>query len=1433
MTRDNSRSVEWIAKKLTEQEKRLSNLEIKPNLAYSSIDDGSLTVRDADGNVTAIIGKQEDGTYTSKSVDGPPPPKPSTPGVYASAGTIAVSWDGRYTNDAKTPMDFAHVEVHMSTEEDFEPQIQTLSGVISSPDGGSKVTSNEYGEWFVRLVAKSESGKVSEPSDTVAAVLVPLVAEPDIAGAIEEIYVKIQEDFSKAQTSADGKSAIWHSQDPPPNNPLNPHKESDTWFDPKNGNRINKWQPLPAPGAWVPVVLDDDALSQAVNDVISGAADTADRALLSANGKNRFIDSTNDKPANTTDHILGDTWRKWTNLGTSGKLMKSWTVKGTPAAWVEDSMDPTYLPKVDIGEGTFGSLMGDRIEAGTILVKTLAVTDFTNYIPNLNSQAADWTLSTGVTIASSSLSAEGKRFSFPATALAQAKTPKIGVTPGEKIKITLSTYLTTATNKLEICWFGFTGTGAGASSGVIYQHASTATSIPDQTWTVPSTVAQVEFSIRVPSAANTVSVGAYNFTARKMTGAILLEDGAIKAGSAIIDDLAVTDAKIGSLNGGKIVAGTIEGKHVKAQTLTAENIVVASTDNLINDPNFEFPSLWAGAGGGSGSGWSTDFLTGAAVNAYKLMPHKASQTTMSLYAPQPRQEIALPNGSKSWRYGFPVSPGDWYTAQSMVYSDGPLHSVATSVSQQIYFHDANGAMLAGSPGNQVGGAISRADWVPNQWNRVGGKPLKVPEGAARISVRLTVYLPTSAAPDPNLTNYYVALPQITRAMDGKLIVDGEILANHIKADAIEAKHIKANAIEADKIQAGAIRATHLAVGGGSEIVSNGSGEMGNNVGFESFTRITTGLPAGFLSGYASSAGQGTTNFQTGTNVLKVKPNTKYRVAVWVKANKIGSVAYLQPMTGGANTAPTYPVSARAVPTTWTLWDEEFKTNDTPGGTMYMRWFLNHSAGTATDSIFSFTGFSVQEMTTGALIVDGAIDGKTITGALIQTSDLSERGIKLNGTGSNNYLKAWDSAKRPTFSLDGNTGEIFVAGVLTNGTDGHIMSIGKPLTSSADEHSSIQFKNDGTNTGSRMRSSYAVQSGNGFPVQTLDILSTSNYGTNPTPITSQTASVSLKSMGVTSTTATVSATLRAVNADLVITSPATGTSDALMRAGSIELASSSGGITLTTPTSQNVYTSTLRLTSTGDASEGGTDSAGHALQIGTSSGIHVKMDNNELLALTGNQLSNFGVYGDSVNFSGNNNTGGEWIASLDWNGRSSRAGLKVSTAGATYAAGARAYFQVESMWTTTNAANCYVNTSGTLYRSTSSGASKLDTEDLSADKDDLILSLKARTWFDKRQSEELADYLEAEASGETPVNENLPYLRRIPGMVAEEVEAAGLTEFVQYGIDGQVEGLMYDRLGVALIPVVARQRDRIDALESSVQDLNTRLANLEARFPLEA
>ena len=74
-----------------------------------------------------------------------------------------------------------------------------------------------------------------------------------------------------------------------------------------------------------------------------------------------------------------------------------------------------------------------------------------------------------------------------------------------------------------------------------------------------------------------------------------------------------------------------------------------------------------------------------------------------------------------------------------------------------------------------------------------------------------------------------------------------------------------------------------------------------------------------------------------------------------------------------------------------------------------------------------------------------------------------------------------------------------------------------------------------------------------------------------------------------------------------------------------------------------------------------------------------------------------------------------------------------------------------------------------------------------------------------------------------INDGIDYVPpRELGFIAEEVDAAGLHEFVIYGEDGEPEGIEYGMLVVALLAVDRAQRDDIAALRAEMAEVRERI-----------
>lgn len=57
-----------------------------------------------------------------------------------------------------------------------------------------------------------------------------------------------------------------------------------------------------------------------------------------------------------------------------------------------------------------------------------------------------------------------------------------------------------------------------------------------------------------------------------------------------------------------------------------------------------------------------------------------------------------------------------------------------------------------------------------------------------------------------------------------------------------------------------------------------------------------------------------------------------------------------------------------------------------------------------------------------------------------------------------------------------------------------------------------------------------------------------------------------------------------------------------------------------------------------------------------------------------------------------------------------------------------------------------------------------------------------------------------------------------GLIAEELEEAGLSQFVVHNYEGQPDSIRYDRLAVALLPILKSQAEKIEALEERLNNL---------------
>lgn len=136
-----------------------------------------------------------------------------------------------------------------------------------------------------------------------------------------------------------------------------------------------------------------------------------------------------------------------------------------------------------------------------------------------------------------------------------------------------------------------------------------------------------------------------------------------------------------------------------------------------------------------------------------------------------------------------------------------------------------------------------------------------------------------------------------------------------------------------------------------------------------------------------------------------------------------------------------------------------------------------------------------------------------------------------------------------------------------------------------------------------------------------------------------------------------------------------------------------------------------------------------------------------------------------------------------------------------------YVHIKSAYshTASGSANLIVAEDGALVRSTS--ASKYKTDIIRTnipDYGEKLLELPTATWTDIAETKRYRD---------DPTTQPEP--TRNFGMIAEDLADAGLEMLVVRGIDGELEGINYDRIGPALIPVIAKLKNEVETLKQKI------------------
>ena len=833
----------------------------------------------------------------------------------------------------------------------------------------------------------------------------------------------------------------------------------DLWIDTGNNNMIRRYA---GGGVWT----DYRDLT------IAAAAQTASAAQTSANGKNRVIYSTS--VASGTAYASGDTWFQ-RDPAKNNAIIGQWEFT---TSWQPRQIENAQIANLDGGKITFGTMSGDALKANTVDISKLTVGSFDNLItePTFLNSGSAWVTAAGLyTIDPTGARNGGPAFKITNAASQQGRYNQswLPIEGGQSYRMMAWVKSDVSIPVSAISLF----TRTRNKSGTITPGRAGANDkiIPADTWTpvygtrkLPDDAVEVSFGIYKESSLNTGSTWFDYVSATRMAGGELIVDGSITAGSAIIADAAISSAQIISLNAAKVSATWLEGGFIKANSIQTPMLAVSDLNSFA--PSYaEDPSAWRLDGG---------MVTVTSTTVYDKVRFRSMVTSGTQRAMGPYMA---------------VQPGDQLYAEGIIYrssgNTAPMYL-------RYYYYDANKTYL--TSGGEIfdgpnKGTSSTSSSVTNQASGTTFKiTATVPDnvnGVIPMYAHVVATIINTAGTDTGFYNL-----KAYRRFGGSLLVDGTIAANSgiigdlavdtaqiangaitsLKVTEMSADRIKSGFLDTNRLLAGSIGADKIVVGVGYNLAYNGSAQQTGfaaggtadptapTAGYSGWIRATSNPPTGYAAYWTTTAGQGTTSFLNAP-AIPVKPNTNYRVNVWVKADIAGSRTYLEPLTGstaaghrimypypnpdGSYSQMTYAFSNAVVPTEWTPWTVEFRTGIAPAQTMYFRWFVNHTNGSTTNSVFSFTGFELIEMTAGELLVNGAIktqhmtagsiDGGIISAGTLKALQIGSKEIsvdKLLVTSTDNMIqdadftgsgKGWflasDSVPYPGFSINATAG----------------------------------------------------------------------------------------------------------------------------------------------------------------------------------------------------------------------------------------------------------------------------------------------------------------------------------------------------------------------------------------------------------------------------
>lgn len=440
-----------------------------------------------------------------------------------------------------------------------------------------------------------------------------------------------------------------------------------------------------------------------------------------------------------------------------------------------------------------GTIVGDKLAADSITASKVLIEDNSNIVPDADYEdIAAWVLdssnTTETVVAATSEwnSANLLRVDAASNVLGVVRGKTFKVRPGDKLFWEGQSMVNGGTGT---CYYQiyFSSSRSMSSPTAILMKATTST-VPltaSGEITVPTGVRFGQIRL-VKNSTGATSALFGRIVLRKKADAELIVDGSVVAAKIATDAVEADKIKADAVVAGKIAANAVNAREIASQAITTEKMAIRSLNNLLENPDFENGALH----------WTNptriindpaNALRGSWVYTY------VSPNATAAIVSQSNIIEAMPGDSFYMRGSFKNSTGSsgsWYI-------------------QARFLDDANTAI---STQNLVWSGVNTT-WSEKECI------VTAPANATRL--RVLLYSLGSG------TLYWDGL-SLMKAADGKLIVDGSVVATKIAADAVTASHLDSDSLGVAGLAVfgGTLKSDDFVTGvSGWRILSNGNAEM--------------------------------------------------------------------------------------------------------------------------------------------------------------------------------------------------------------------------------------------------------------------------------------------------------------------------------------------------------------------------------------------------------------------------------------------------------------------------------------------------------------------------------------------------------------------------------------------------------------------------------